>query len=245
VTLDELLRIVAAGCHTSDLARRAVPAYTDFLGETVLVTTHDDDQAPSYRIRGHPFRKFGVRVWPETLPLLGLDPRDLRPGSNAFSAMVRVELNEDGKPKQVVGLAAGPLAQGRAASAHASADQTVRLDRAALQRFLVRQVTANFNPQATTTEQLAAAYEVVAEATELLQNVADKLRDARTVDARHLHRRRPDPGEECPSCGLHVGAGNACDVVLCPICCATLEWNGAWAQVSPQPGDDDDTEGGT
>jgi hypothetical protein len=51
-------------------------------------------------------------------------------------------------------------------------------------------------------------------------------------------------GEECPACGLHVGAGNACDVVLCPVCRATLEWNGEWVDVSPQLDDDNDTEGG-
>jgi hypothetical protein len=148
--------------------------------------------------------------------------------------MVRAELNQDGKPKQVIGPADG------AAPASAIASRVTPVERAALMRFLAREIEAGFDPQAATTEQFATAYHLIAEAAELLQNVADKLRDARTVGARR--KRRTALGEECPACGLHVGAGNACDVVLCPICHATLEWNGEWVDVSPQPDEDDDAD---
>ncbi len=49
--------------------------------------------------------KFGVRIWPEVLPNIGIDPNALKPGTNPFSAMVRAVLNEEGKPKKVIGLA--------------------------------------------------------------------------------------------------------------------------------------------
>jgi hypothetical protein len=70
-----------------------------------LIVTIDEEGNPAYRIKGHPFVKFGVRVWPEVLPHLGLDPRELRPGPNRFTAQVRALLNGEGKPKKVVGLA--------------------------------------------------------------------------------------------------------------------------------------------
>ena len=47
----------------------------------------------------------GVRVWLEVLPNIGLDPGALKPGTNPFCAMVRASLNDEGKPKKVIGLA--------------------------------------------------------------------------------------------------------------------------------------------
>lgn len=76
----------------------------DFQAESVVVTIAEDGN-PAYRIRGFPFIKFGVRVWPEVLPNIGLDPGALKPGTNPFCAMVRASLNDEGKPKKVIGLA--------------------------------------------------------------------------------------------------------------------------------------------
>lgn len=235
MTLEELFHIVSAG-YGDDLAQHVAhvePLYRDFMADAIIVTVHDDDQDRSYRIRGYPFRRFGVRVWPEVLPQLGLDPRELRPGANAVSVKVRAELDEHGKPKKIV----GPAGCVPPESVAVSRTPFAGVDRAALVRFLARELVTNFDPQASTAEQLATAYELAAEAARLLQDVADKLRDARTVDAHS--RRHAVPGEECPACGMHVGMGNACDVVLCPICHATLEWNGAWADISPQPDDEE------
>ncbi len=46
-----------------------------------------------------------MRVWPEVLPNIGVDMDALKPGTNPFSAMVRAVLNDEGKPKKVIGLA--------------------------------------------------------------------------------------------------------------------------------------------
>lgn len=79
--------------------------YREFRAEQIVVTIDEEGQ-PAYRVKGHPYVKFGVRVWPEVLPALGLDPAALKPGPNPFAATVRVVMNGDGKPKKVVGLAA-------------------------------------------------------------------------------------------------------------------------------------------
>lgn len=80
---------------------------TEFLA-TELVVTIGEDGEPAYKLKGFPFVKFGVRVWPEVLPLLGVDPDKLKPGKNPFSGVVRALLNEEGKPKKVVALVSQP-----------------------------------------------------------------------------------------------------------------------------------------
>lgn len=74
----------------------------DFQAESIVVTIAEDGN-PAYKVKGFPFIKFGVRVWPEVLPNIGVNPDALKPGTNAFSAMVRAVLNEEGKPKKVIG----------------------------------------------------------------------------------------------------------------------------------------------
>jgi len=48
--------------------------------------------------------KFGVRVWPETLPALGIDPATLKTGPNPLTLRVRALMGEKG-PRKVIGLA--------------------------------------------------------------------------------------------------------------------------------------------
>jgi hypothetical protein len=76
----------------------------DFQAESVVMTIDEEGQR-AYKVRGYPFIKFGVRVWPEVLPQLGIDADTLKPGVNAFSATVRAVLNPEGRPKKVIGLA--------------------------------------------------------------------------------------------------------------------------------------------
>jgi len=78
--------------------------YTDFDAEAITVST-DDDGRPCYKVRGGKYGKFGVRVWPEVLPMLGVEVADLKPGPNQFNARVRAVLDEKGQAKKVVGLA--------------------------------------------------------------------------------------------------------------------------------------------
>ena len=59
-----------------------------------LTMTYDDKGKPAYKAKGGRYAKFGVRVWPEVLPLLGIDAATLKPGPNAVDLMVRAELAE-------------------------------------------------------------------------------------------------------------------------------------------------------
>jgi hypothetical protein len=59
---------------------------------------------------GGRYVKFGVRVWPEILPLLDIDPATLKPGPNPCVRTVRVQLKLDEadgtlKVQKVIGLA--------------------------------------------------------------------------------------------------------------------------------------------
>lgn len=94
-----------AGPHVISAQSYVGANCVDFQAESIVVTTGDDGQ-PCYKIKGFPFVKFGVRVWPEVLPALGIDAAALKPGPNAFSALVRAVLNEEGKPRKVIGPAA-------------------------------------------------------------------------------------------------------------------------------------------
>lgn len=45
-----------------------------------------------------------MRVWPEALPLLGINPDALKPGPNVFQKPVLAVMGEKG-PQKVIGLA--------------------------------------------------------------------------------------------------------------------------------------------
>lgn len=79
--------------------------YRDFDAEQIILT-YADDGREKYKIKGYPFNKFGVDVFPEVLPRLGIDPQSLNPGPNNFTARVRCKLKEEtGSPDKVIGLA--------------------------------------------------------------------------------------------------------------------------------------------
>jgi hypothetical protein len=79
-------------------------------GETVIVEasillmSYDDNGQPVYKIKGGQYMKFGIRVWPEVLPALGVDPATLKPGPNPVALRVRVLMGEHG-PRKVISLA--------------------------------------------------------------------------------------------------------------------------------------------
>jgi hypothetical protein len=60
-----------------------------------------------YKARGGRWQSYGVRVWPEVLPQLGIDPDKLDFGPNPIvpPITVQVELTESGAPRKVIGLA--------------------------------------------------------------------------------------------------------------------------------------------
>jgi hypothetical protein len=82
----------------------ASPGQTvDFIA-TILLVGVDDNGLPNYKAKGGQYMKFGVRVWPEVLPELGLDPASLKPGPNPINLHVLALMGDKG-PRKVIGLA--------------------------------------------------------------------------------------------------------------------------------------------
>ncbi|MGA2490016.1 MAG: hypothetical protein ABSF99_07485 [Anaerolineales bacterium] len=75
----------------------------DFVANTLLVGIDDNGQ-PTYKAKGGQYAKFGVRIWPEVLPILGIDPASLKPGPNAVNLRLVALMGEKG-PRKVIGLA--------------------------------------------------------------------------------------------------------------------------------------------
>ena len=83
----------AASARVDEITFQATSICVDFI-----------DGKPAYRAKGDQYNKFGIRIWEEIFPLLGIDPATLKPGSNPISLTLRARLNETGKPKKIVGL---------------------------------------------------------------------------------------------------------------------------------------------
>ena len=91
-------------------AAASQPSANQPAGETVtvdasiLLMSYDDNGQPVYKVKGGQYMKFGIRVWPEVLPTLGVDPATLKPGPNPINLRVRVLMGEHG-PRKVISLA--------------------------------------------------------------------------------------------------------------------------------------------
>lgn len=75
--------------------------------ETLTVSTvayEFSNGKPVFRAKGGRFAKFGVAIYPEVLPLLGLDAGNLQFGENPFGKNV-LAIVRQGKPVKVIGLA--------------------------------------------------------------------------------------------------------------------------------------------
>ena len=92
----------AAVTTTNGNGEAANDSYKDFDAEAITMG-QDDNGRVVYKVKGGQYGKFGVRVWPEVLPLLGVDIDGLTPGPNAFTGRVRALLDETGSAKKVVG----------------------------------------------------------------------------------------------------------------------------------------------
>jgi hypothetical protein len=75
----------------------------DFVA-TILLVGMDDNGQPTYKAKGGQYMKFGVRIWPEVLPSLGIDPASLKPGPNPINLHLLALMGEKG-PRKVIGLA--------------------------------------------------------------------------------------------------------------------------------------------
>ena len=74
-----------------------------FSMDTIKVSIGDDGKT-AYKACGGQYAKFGVRIWPETLPALGLVVEDLKPGPNPINPpiSVRALLTDAGQPRKVI-----------------------------------------------------------------------------------------------------------------------------------------------
>lgn len=85
--------------------------FQDFTATAVRVGVSEITGETTYKAVGHPFSKFGVRIWPEVLPVFLNrlevdDPEELSFGDNPLRVpvLVRAEIGERG-PKKIIGLA--------------------------------------------------------------------------------------------------------------------------------------------
>ncbi len=87
------LETIRAGLTQAAAPAPQVGTTDTFLADTVTFAT-DENGKEAYKIRGGKFSKNGVRVWPEVLPMLGIDKDLLKSGRNPIDPpiMVRVEI---------------------------------------------------------------------------------------------------------------------------------------------------------
>jgi hypothetical protein len=71
---------------------------------SIAVGVDDQTGELTYKALGGQYAKFGVRIWPEVLPALGVDPAQLHPGPNAVTLHL-VALMGDKGPRKVISLA--------------------------------------------------------------------------------------------------------------------------------------------
>ena len=111
-TTNELLAEILVELRQAPAAPAAAAPVNvrDFLAETLVMTTDDAGKA-AYKVKGFPYSEFGVRIWPEILPALEIDPATLRPGPNPLPAglIVRAKLSDEGKPRKIIGRGDGSV----------------------------------------------------------------------------------------------------------------------------------------
>lgn len=79
-------------------------ACTEFLMDAVKVGADEKTGEKTYKAQGPSYKKYGVRIWPEVLPELGVDAGALKFGENRLRQPVKVRaLLVDGKAKKVIG----------------------------------------------------------------------------------------------------------------------------------------------
>ena len=103
-SLQSLLDGLAAAVSQSQPMPPGEPSQTITFDANVLQVGVDDNGQPTYKARGGQFAKFGVRIWPEVLPVLGIDPATLKPGPNPVTMRLVALMGEKG-PRKVISLA--------------------------------------------------------------------------------------------------------------------------------------------
>jgi len=97
------VRQMKSGLASASQPATPIGTFAEMMIDTIIMT-YDDNGKPAYKATGAPYNKFGVRVWDEILPVLGIDPASLKPGKNTQTPAIpaRVLMNEakDDKPAQ-------------------------------------------------------------------------------------------------------------------------------------------------
>jgi len=104
-TLNELLEKLAQLPRPVPAPAAATSAGMEIIPIHTISLTYDQKGQPIYHAMGGKYSRFGARIWPEVLPLLGVDPLTLRPGPNAWTNQVQVQPATEGRAPKVIGLA--------------------------------------------------------------------------------------------------------------------------------------------
>jgi hypothetical protein len=96
------LRAALAQAAARPQTAAATEGETVTFDASILLIGTDDNGDPTYKIKGGQYMKFGVRVWPEVLPLLEIDVSKLKPGPNPFNLKVRALMGKLG-PRKIIG----------------------------------------------------------------------------------------------------------------------------------------------
>ena len=87
--------------------RRTKPVFVaDFWNDGCLTGGCMSGGKTYWKVKGGPYAKFGVTIWPETLAKAGINPEELDPGDEypLYGYVAHFQLNDEGKPQKVVAL---------------------------------------------------------------------------------------------------------------------------------------------
>jgi len=73
-----------------------------------IVLSYNDDGKPTYKGKGAPYHEFGVKIWDEVLPALGIDPATLKPGTNEIEPIRARVLMGETKNQKTGAVGTGP-----------------------------------------------------------------------------------------------------------------------------------------
>lgn len=98
------IEAIRAGLTQATQPAQTAGQFTEMWIDSILMN-YDKKGKANYTASGEPYKQFGVRVWEEVIPLLGLDPLSLKPGPNPQIPAIRARVllheykTEAGEPK--------------------------------------------------------------------------------------------------------------------------------------------------
>ncbi len=94
-TLINAVGTITAGIQHAATATPPVPAASVQFAEmeiTAIVKMIDKNNKINYLAVGAPYSKFGVRIWDEIIPMIGIDPAALEFGNNPITPAIRARV---------------------------------------------------------------------------------------------------------------------------------------------------------